>query len=448
MDITEVITLPGYVLEAIERLEAAGYEAYAVGGCVRDALRGETPCDHDITTSALPWETERVFDDMRVIGTGIAHGTVTVLFGSVPLEITTFRTDGEYKDHRHPESVSFTGRLTDDLARRDLTINAMAYSPRSGLVDPFGGRADLADGIIRAVGDPEKRFEEDALRILRAARFSSTLAMRIHPDTRRAMHACLALLGGISAERKLSELSKLILGEDCERVLLECSDIITEIIPELAPAVGFDQRNPHHIYDVYTHTVKAVRSCPRDRNIRLAALLHDCGKPYVFTLAADGIGHFYGHSEKSVELASAVLERLRIDNASAQEILTLIKWHDPVIEESETSVKRWIRRLGADRLNDLLALKNADNLAQAPQYQDRLASYERIRGMMKKILEEGACFSLRDLAVGGDDLLRLGMKPGRELGAMLSSLLDAVISGELPNDKQKLLEYAEREMKT
>lgn len=444
----DVITLPEHVLEAIGRLEAAGYGAYAVGGCVRDALRGVTPYDHDIATSALPSETARVFGDLRVISTGIAHGTVTVLFGSVPLEITTFRTDGEYADHRRPDSVSFTDRLQDDLARRDLTVNAMAYSPRLGLVDPFGGRADLDAGILRAVGDPEKRFEEDALRILRAARFSSTLGMRIHPDTHRAMLSHKALLLNVSAERKLSELSKLLVGDGCERTLLENAPVITEVLPELAPSVGFDQRNPHHIYDVYTHTAKAVQSCPRDRNIRLAALLHDCGKPYVFSVGADGYGHFYGHTEKSLELAEGALERLKADNASTKEILTLIRWHDPVIEETETSVKRWIRRLGAEMLEKLLALKSADNLAQAPEYQDRLRSYDRIRGIMKKLLDEEACFSLRELAVKGDDLIALGMKPGKELGRMLSSLLDAVISGELQNDKQILLDFVGRNTDT
>lgn len=439
------IYIPPHVSDVMARLNSTGHAAHIVGGCVRDALRGVTPADHDVTTSALPDETVKIFRSAgyRVIETGIAHGTVTVLTAEEPIEITTYRIDGEYKDHRHPQAVAFTRSLKEDLARRDLTVNAMAYSEVDGLIDPFGGSSDLEKGVIRAVGDPEKRFDEDALRILRALRFASALDFQIDGATSRAMLSQKHLLSNISAERIQVELSKLIVGVGCERILTENAVILTEIIPELAPCVGFQQHNPHHIYDVYTHTVKAVQFCPPDRNLRFAALLHDCGKPSVFSVGSDGVGHFYGHSEKSVELAAVVLDRLKLDNASKKEILTLIRWHDPVIEETESSVGRWARRLGVPMLKKLLALKAADNLAQAPSCYDRLASYDRILRILDDIVEKNACFSLRDLAVNGDDLIcELGMRSGKQLGDVLKYLLDAVISGKTTNDKQKLLELA------
>lgn len=433
---------------AINKLKNAGHEAYIVGGCVRDALRGIEPNDYDMTTSALPEETKAIFSEYRIIETGMKHGTVTALIDGDALEITTFRVDGTYTDHRRPEGVTFTRSLREDTARRDFTVNAMAYSPDTGVMDFWGGRDDLQRGIIRAVGDPDRRFDEDALRIMRAARFASVLDFRIEQATSDAMERKKGLLKNISAERINVELSKLLTGEGCERVLTEYAVILTEIIPELAPTIGFDQRNYHHIYDVYTHTVKAVVNCPVDRNIRMAALLHDVGKPRVFTVGNDGAGHFYGHSEVSVDIAREVLNRLRFDNDSKNEILTLIKYHDPVIAVEKAAVRRWARRLGIDMLLKLLDLKAADNLAQAPECAERLKGYGEIRNIIDEMIAESACFSLKDLAVNGGDLIKeAGFTAGKAVGDTLSTLLDAVISEELPNERAVLLEKA-RSLKT
>ena len=441
------IKLPKAVEIAINKLKSAGHEAYIVGGCVRDALRGTEPHDYDMTTSALPEETKEIFSEYRIIETGMKHGTVTALINGEPLEITTFRVDGVYSDNRRPESVTFTRSLREDVARRDFTVNAMAYSPETGVMDFWGGQEDLRDGIIRAVGEPDKRFNEDALRIMRAARFASTLDFQIEPETSASMIRNRSLLQNISAERINVELSKLLMGDGCERILTDYAVILTEIIPELAPAIGFDQKNFHHIYDVYTHTVKAVAACPRDRNIRMAALLHDVGKPSVFSVGDDGVGNFYGHSEKSVEIAENVLKRLKFDNASKDEILTLIKYHDPVIPVKRSAVGRWARRLGMETLFKLLDLKAADNLAQAPECIDRLKGYDEIREIANAMIAENACFTLKDLAVNGGDLIKeCGYKPGKSIGETLSALLDAVISEELPNDREILLARA-KEMK-
>jgi len=437
------IELPTAVEIAINKLTAAGHEAYIVGGCVRDALLGAQPHDYDMTTSALPEETEKVFSEYRIFETGIKHGTVTVLINGEPLEITTFRVDGAYNDHRRPEEVTFTRSLQEDVARRDFTVNAMAYSPDTGIMDFWGGREDLKNGVIRAVGEPDRRFNEDALRIMRAARFASVLGFRIESETSDSMIRNKALLQNISAERINVELSKLLVGDGCERILTEYAVILTEIIPELAPAIGFDQKNHHHIYDVYTHTVKAVSACPKDRNIRMAALLHDVGKPSVFTVGNDGEGHFYGHSEVSVEMARDILNRLRFDNASKEEILKLIKYHDPVIPVDRVAVGRWARRLGMETLFKLLDLKSADNLAQAPQYADRLRGYDRIRDIANEMIAENACFSLKNLAVNGGDLIsECGYTPGKSVGNALAALLEAVISEELPNEREALLARA------
>ena len=437
------IKLPKAVETAINKLKGAGHEAYIVGGCVRDALRGEEPHDYDMTTSALPEETKAIFSEYRIIETGMKHGTVTALIDSEPLEITTFRVDGAYTDHRRPEEVTFTRSLREDVARRDFTVNAMAYSPDTGVMDFWGGREDLEKGVIRAVGEPDRRFNEDALRIMRAMRFASVLDFEIDGATSDSMIRNRGLLRNISAERINVELSKLLLGDGCERILTDYAVILTEIIPELAPAIGFDQRNYHHIYDVYTHTVKAVVNCPRDRNIRMAALMHDVGKPGVFTVGNDGVGHFYGHSERSVEIAEEVLTRLRFDNDSKNEILTLIKYHDPVIPVERAAVGRWARRLGMETLFKLLDLKAADNLAQAPECADRLNGYDEIRAIANEMIAENACFSLKDLAVNGGDLIKeCGYKAGKSLGEALSALLDAVISEELPNDRAILIEKA------
>ena len=426
--------------KAINLLASSGYTAYAVGGCVRDLLMGETPNDFDITTSSRPEETLYVFRDFKTIETGLKHGTVTVLMDGEPLEITTFRSDGEYKDNRHPESVEFSRNIADDLSRRDFTVNAMAYNHADGLIDLFGGVGDLKNGVIRTVGDPDRRFGEDALRILRAFRFAAQKGFAIAPETAESALHNLHLLKNLSAERVYSELKKLLLGKNAEKIMLDYPEVICAVIPELKAAVGFDQRNPHHIYDVYTHTVKAVCACPLDPVLRLAALLHDVGKPDTFSLK-DGVGHFYGHSDKSMEIAETVLARLKADNYTKNTVLTLIKYHDPVIAPEEKSVKRYMNRLTPEVLSLLLDLKGADNLAQSPECAKRLETYAEIRRIMADITARNECFSKRQLAINGDDLIALGIPRGKRIGQILDALLEEVTAGNIENEKEKLIEF-------
>lgn len=423
--------------KAIEILESRGFEAYFVGGCVRDTLMGLEVSDTDITTSALPEETLEAFEGFRVIPTGIKHGTVTVLIEGEPIEITTFRSDGEYSDHRHPETVTFSRRLEDDLMRRDFTVNAMAYSKRTGLIDLYGGKSDIENKLIRAVGDPLARFDEDALRILRAVRFASQKCFSIEYATREAMIKRLPLLEFVSAERVFVELKKLIMGRGAVRAMLENPETVCAAVPALADSVGFEQNNPHHIYDVYEHTVRAVGFCPYEEDVRLAALLHDSGKPETYS-EKDGVGHFYGHTEASLRLAEQTLAALKCDNATRDTVLTLIKYHDPVIEPSEKAVKRMLSKIGSDALLKLLSLKGADNLAQAPDCADRLARYDEIRDMITEIEAKNECFTLRSLAIGGDALIALGIPRGKRIGEILNILLSEVIDGELQNTPDAL----------
>ncbi|MBQ4054708.1 MAG: HD domain-containing protein, partial [Clostridia bacterium] len=357
--------------------------------------------------------------------------------------ITTFRSDGEYKDNRHPESVEFSRNIADDLSRRDFTVNAMAYNHEDGLIDLFGGVGDLKNGVIRTVGDPDRRFGEDALRILRAFRFASQKGFTIAPETAGSALRNLHLLRNLSAERVYSELKKLLLGKNAEKIMLDYPEVICAVIPELKNAVGFDQCNPHHIYDVYTHTVKAVCACPKDPILRLAALLHDVGKPDTFSLK-DGIGHFYGHSDKSMEIAEQVLTRLKADNYTKNTALILIKYHDPVIAPEEKSVKRYMNRLTPEVLSMLLDLKGADNLAQAPECAARLETYAEIRRIMAEITEKNECFSKRQLALNGDDLIALGIPRGRRIGQILDALLEEVTAGNIENEKDALTEFVKR----
>ena len=423
--------------KAIEILESRGFEAYFVGGCVRDTLMGLEVSDTDITTSALPEEMLEAFDGLRVIPTGIKHGTVTVLIEGEPIEITTFRSDGEYSDHRHPETVTFSRRLEDDLMRRDFTVNAMAYSKRTGLIDLYGGKSDIENKLIRAVGDPLARFDEDALRILRAVRFASQKCFSIEYATREAMIKRLPLLEFVSSERVFVELKKLIMGRGAVRAMLENPETVCAAVPALADSVGFEQNNPHHIYDVYEHTVRAVGFCPYEEDVRLAALLHDSGKPETYS-EKDGVGHFYGHTEASLRLAEQTLAALKCDNATRDTVLTLIKYHDPVIEPSEKAVKRMLSKIGSDALLKLLSLKGADNLAQAPDCADRLARYDEIRDMITEIEAKNECFTLRSLAIGGDALIALGIPRGKRIGEILNILLSEVIDGKLQNTPDAL----------
>ena len=434
--------MPEAIRAALERLEQAGYEAWLVGGCVRDRLMGRPVHDYDLTTSATPAEVEAVFAGEKVVKTGIAHGTVTVLLCGVPVEITTFRAESGYSDHRHPDAVSFTRSLRDDLARRDFTVNAVAMDARGALCDPFGGQADIRAGILRAVGDPAERFSEDALRILRALRFSSVLGFAIEENTAAAFAQLRGQLAYVSAERIYTELTKLLCGGNVRAVLMNYIDTLGEVLPELLPMRGFDQRNYHHVYDVLEHTARVVEGVPALPHLRWAALFHDAGKPACFTLDAKGVGHFYGHAEVSRTLAEGALRRLKADNATREAADLLIHWHDVPVEPTAPAVRRMLRKLGEAGFRDLLALKRADNLAQNPAYQDRLKTYDALEALAEQILAENQAFRLKDLAINGEDLLALGMAPGPAMGQLLNRLLDEVVSDRLPNDREALLAAA------
>ena len=431
--------MPKIVRQVLTALESAGYEAWCVGGCVRDTLLSRHPGDWDVTTNALPEETLAVFGD-RAFPTGLQHGTVTVRMEHQAVEITTYRVDGEYHDHRRPEHVTFTRSLEEDLARRDFTVNAMALDLRGELRDPFGGREDLKRGVLCCVGDPDRRFEEDALRILRGLRFAAVLGFSVDPATGVSIHRHGELLRDIAAERIQVELFKLLCGAHAAEALREYVDVTGAFWPELLPMVGFDQRNRHHCYDVWEHTLHALEAVPADPVLRCTMLLHDIGKPACFTVDEKGSGHFYGHPEVSRDLADGMLRRLKCGTAFRGTVVRLVAWHDRDISRTERGLRRALRALGEEDLRRLIAVKRADNLAQAPEFRDTQAEIDRAETIMEKLLVENACVSLKQLAVNGRDLMELGLS-GPTVGQTLSELLDAVVDGKLPNERSALLEW-------
>ena len=533
-------------LPILQRLESAGFEAYLVGGCVREILRAEQNAeraelragsgapggctdirtDIDITTNARPEEILQEFQDMPVIETGLKHGTVTVLvpqgmkgarlapqrskegplvpqegpqpgsdapvdfslFGRlesappgsrIPIEITTYRVDGDYSDGRHPDEVRFVTSLTEDLRRRDFTVNAIAMDLHGEIKDPFGGQQDLEAGIIRAVGDPETRFREDGLRILRALRFAAVLTRRpagnglyiepagdgpcielaiegfhIEPATEAALFQCAPLLQKISAERIFIELKKLVCGPAAGSVVREYVDILGEVIPELMTIKGFEQHNPYHNYDVLEHCIRAleaVRTTPENETyMKLTALLHDIGKPGVFTRDENGIGHFYGHPQAGAEIVERILRRLKVDRATEERIVTLVHYHDLVFQEDDRLLKRWMNRHTPQVLLEILEIKRADNIATGNVSQELLDKFGRIEQQIKRIWREAEagriCFQLKDLAVRGSDLIETGIPKGPEIGRILQELLEAVIDGEAPNEKPALLKRVRAKM--
>ena len=438
------ITPPAPVQTALNMLCGAGYEAFIVGGCVRDALRGAEPHDWDCTTNAKPDEICACFRDYHVIETGLQHGTVTVVIEHFPIEITTYRIDGVYADHRRPDSVTFTDSLTDDLARRDFTVNAMAYHPERGLIDPYGGADDLQAKMIRCVGSPHDRFDEDGLRILRAMRFASVLDFTIEKDTADAVHTQKTLLHHISAERIDTELTKLLCGIGAERVLTDFSDVLFTVLPELEPMHGFDQQNPHHDYDVYAHTLKAVAACPPEPILRWAALLHDSGKPHTFTKDERG-GHFYGHAAVSKEIARRALNAMKCDRKRHDRVILLVEKHDMVMNGTAKQLKRIVRQIGDEAAEQLLLLHKADVTAQAACHRaERIEESDRLLQMLAELRAENACMSLKQLAVTGGDLLAAGIPQGKAIGETLNRLLESVIEGDLPNEHDALLAAAKK----
>ena len=432
--------IPREVCAVLQTLERAGHEAYIVGGCVRDILMGKPPHDWDVTTSALPEETMALFDHFA-IPTGLRHGTVTVRSGETACEVTTFRTDGDYPDHRHPAAVTFTRSLREDLQRRDLTVTAMAMDVHGTLHDPFGGQADIRRRVLRCVGEPERRFQEDALRILRTLRFSATLGFAIEADTHRSLRERRDDLRYVAAERVREELTKLLCGAEVLRVLLEDPQVLGVVLPEILPCVGFDQHNRHHCYDVWGHTAHAVAVAPSDPVLRWAMLLHDLGKPSCFTLDDRGVGHFHGHHRPSAEMAETVCRRLRFDRAAAQQICMLVRYHDRPIPLTERAIRRAMNQLGVEGLRQLCAVKRADNLAQHPGYRGRQREINEGEAIMDELLRKDACFSLKQLAVNGWDMAALGLE-GPAIGQMLQTLLEAVMDGAADNDRDTLLALA------
>ncbi len=434
--------IPSYVARVLTELEARGFQAFCVGGCVRDCLLGRVPEDWDVTTSALPEQTMALFGQ-QAVPTGLRHGTVTVVSGGKGVEVTTFRVDGAYGDNRHPDSVTFTRSLPEDLARRDFTVNAMAMDLRGRIQDPWGGQADLERRCLRCVGEPERRFREDALRVMRGLRFSAVLGFDLEEETAAALVRCRELLRHIAVERLREELVKLLCGPQAAQVLRRWPQVVEVILPEIGPLVGFDQHNRHHCYDVWEHTLHVLDAVEPVPVLRCAALFHDMGKPECFALDEAGGGHFMGHPVVSRRIAEAIMTRLRFDNATRDQIALLVEWHDHRIQ-TQRGLRRALSQLGAENLHLLLALQRADNLGQAPAYQPRRqAELTELEKMLEQLLAEDACFSLRQLAVNGRDLLALGYQ-GTEVGRMLRWLLEQVVDGDLDNDRAALLDAARR----
>lgn len=440
-----MLTLPSYVACALKKLNNRGFEAYVVGGCVRDTLMGRKPNDWDITTEALPQEIIEVFSEHRVIPTGLQHGTVTVLIEDMPLEITTYRIDGEYSDNRHPDNVSFTRNLREDLQRRDFTINALAYHPQVGIVDHFSGLADLDKRQIVCVGEPEKRFTEDALRIIRALRFSAQFGFPIEKMTAKAIHRLAPLLRRIAVERVQSELVKLLCSEYVRDVMLAFPDVISVILPEIAPTVGLEQVNPYHFLSVYEHTVETIAAAPPKPSLRLTMLFHDSGKPACYTRDEYGIDHFTGHPAVSAAIAEQTMTRLRFDRLTIDTVKKLILHHDDDLSPADYPLKRLLNRMGTELALDLVEIQKADVRGQHPDKLDRIGILDDIARRLQELIDEKACFSLKDLAVNGDDLVEVGYSADKHLGDTLSDLLEQVMSEKLPNERAFLLHYAKKQ---
>ncbi len=436
--------IPENLQSILRTLSDFGHKGWCVGGCVRDTLLGRMPGDWDVATSARPKEVLDIFAP-RAIPTGLQHGTVTVVTDQGRVEVTTLRRDGSYGDHRHPDQVSFTDSLEEDLSRRDFTVNAMAMGLDGVVIDPFGGETDLHRGVLRCVGEPVLRLQEDALRIMRALRFASVLSFAIDGETAAAVHREKESLRQIAVERIAVELGKLLCGESAAEVLLTYPDVLGVVLPEILPAVGFDQRNSHHCYDVWEHTVRAVSAAPRNLLLRYALLFHDLGKPETFSMDEQGVGHFYGHGKRSAEMAEAACRRLRLDNDSRETIVLLVRLHDAEILATEKSIRRMLRRIGEERLRLLLQMKRCDNLAQHPDYHGRQRTIDQLEVLLDMVLRQELCFSLKQLAVKGNDLTDMGLS-GPAVGRALNTLLDLVVEERLPNDRPTLLAYVKEEL--
>lgn len=433
--------LPFQIQEVLERLEIAGFEAYVVGGCVRDHLMGYAPHDFDITTSALPNETKRVFADVKVIETGIKHGTVTVLYKGMSTEITTYRVDGSYSDGRHPDAVSFSRSIKDDLSRRDFTMNGIAFNPKRGFVDPFGGADDIESGVIRCIGDPDKRFGEDALRVLRALRFSAVLGFSIEERTAKAIVFHRKDLRRVSAERVFAELKRLLCGKNIKSVLLNYSLVFAEIIPPLKEEIGYDQGSKYHNSTLYEHTARAVEAALPTAEMRLAMLLHDIGKPERRTVGEDGECHYYGHAEVSAAMADEILRDLKSDNALRVRVVEIVRYHDIPVDTSRKYIRRQLAKHGAEVFEDIMNAHIADDSAKQDFCRERIQKTREVLAIAKEISQETPCLSVKLLDISGKDLRDI-VPPSPLMGDILSKLLEEVIDEKLPNEKSALLKRA------
>lgn len=438
------IKLPETIKFVLGKLEKNGFSAYAVGGAVRDYILGNPATDWDVTTSALPDETEKVFSGFKVIKTGIKHGTVTVIANGCPVEITTFRKESGYTDNRHPDNVEFVSDLAEDLKRRDFTVNSLAYNEKEGLIDLYGGLSDLKNEIIRTVGDPRERFSEDALRILRAVRFSSKLGFTIEEKTYAAAKELKENLKNVSAERIFSEFTKTLCGKNVKNALLFYHEIITEIIPEMKPCVGFEQHSKWHLYDVYEHIVRSVEYIRPTAELRLTMFFHDIGKPDCF-FTRDGEGHFYGHPEVSAEKTDKILRRLKAPTAFREEVVFLVKNHDVRLSDSEIKNRKKLNEIGKERFFLLLDVKKADNAAQGTALAEKEGKeIDKIRAIAEKIIENGEVYDIKQLKISGEDLIKTGFS-GKEIGEEMEKLLNACMENNLGNDEESLKAAAEKD---
>ncbi len=433
--------LPKDVKNIINRLKDAGYDAYAVGGCVRDTLMGRIPADWDITTDALPNEVKGVFD--KTVDTGLKHGTVTVIMDGVGYEVTTYRVDGDYSDARHPDEVTFTRSLKEDLKRRDFTINAMAYNDEEGLVDLYGGRRDMERGLIRAVGDPSQRFTEDALRMMRAIRFSAQLGFEIEESTAASIDPIAGNLAKISAERIRTELEKTIVSDHPEKIReFYNHGLSRHFLPEFDVMMETDQKNPHHCYTVGEHTIKALTEIENDRILRLSILFHDIGKPECITMDEDGINHFKNHQMVGADMTRRILRRLKYDNDTIRRVTDMVLWHDARPGDSIKSVRRLMSKSTESCYPGIFSIMRADIMAQSMfRRKEKLAALEKYKENYHRILEERQCVSVRDLAVDGKDLIKQGISSGPRIGEILGELLEIVVEDPEKNTKDILMDY-------
>lgn len=440
------INIPPNANKIIHTLQSAGYKAFIVGGCVRDSIMNRPPHDWDICTSARPDRVIDIFKNYNVVKTGLQHGTVTIIINDEQYECTSFRIDGEYTDNRRPNNITFVDNLLEDLKRRDFTINAIAYNDEDGLIDPFDGIGDIKRGIIQCVGEAEDRFHEDILRILRAIRFAAQLNFSIEDNTDAEIRQQFTNLNNISVERITSEFNKIVISDSFFGIMMEYRVVFAELIPELRCTFMFPQNNPHHSFDLFTHILWTVAYCPKDDLIiRLAALFHDIGKPRSYQDGEDGIRHFKGHGQIGADITDTIMRRLKYDNDTRNKVVQLVYYHDATFKVGKKYVKRWLNKLGEEQFRRLLHLRRGDIKGQKLLYDtEKVEVIDTIEKLIDEVLQENQCFTLKNLAINGNDLIQIGYEPNKKLGETLNMLLNGVINEEYENDKDILLSAAKQ----